>query len=207
MSRHLKITRRVSVQGMSRWALLALLIACSGTACSSVSLVSTSASTRAVPTSSSQPTRTVTSVPKSSTKLVAATVVRVVDGDTIIVELDGQQQRLRLIGMNTPELNKPDGPVECYATEAAKRTQELVDGANGKVQLERDVSETDQYGRLLRYVWLLNPDGKQMLNEELVEGGYARAVTYRPDVEYQSILNREQSDAKDHNLGLWKACR
>jgi micrococcal nuclease len=133
--------------------------------------------------------------------------VRVVDGDTIIVLLDGRQQRVRLIGINSPELNKPDGPIECYATEAATRTSALVDQASDHVQLERDTSETDQYGRLLRYVWLLNPDGKQMLNQELVEGGFARAIAYRPDIKYQSVLNHEQSAAIEQNLGLWKACR
>jgi len=131
----------------------------------------------------------------------------VVDGDTIIVDIDGDQQRVRLIGINTPELNKPDGPVECYATEATRQTEALIDQAGGNLQLERDMSETDQYGRLLRYVWLAGAGGKQMLNEELVEGGYARAVTYRPDVKYQSVLNREQSEARNRGLGLWNACR
>jgi len=187
--------RHVPARATFRWLLLMFAIACGGSACGNASLVSTGTAIGSV-----------ASVPNFSTPLVNASVVRVVDGDTLIVNINGDQERLRLIGMNTPELNKPDGPVECYATEATERTQELIDAAGGHVQLERDVSETDQYGRLLRYVWLLNPYGRQMLNEELVKGGFARATTYRPDVRYQSILNRDQSDAQSHRLGLWGSC-
>ncbi|HVB65561.1 MAG TPA: thermonuclease family protein [Nitrolancea sp.] len=203
------VPQHAPLRGISHricWMLIAFVIGCSGTACTGVSPMSTTVASRDTSTGSFRPTPSATSVPHSLTSLIDATVVRVVDGDTIIVDIDGSQERLRLIGMNTPELNKPDGPAECYATEATKRTQELVDAANGRVQLERDVSESDQYGRMLRYVWLVNPDGMQMLNEALVEGGFARAVTYRPDVKYQSILNREQNDAKNHNLGLWNVC-
>jgi micrococcal nuclease len=133
-------------------------------------------------------------------------LVRIVDGDTIIVRIGGSDERVRLIGINTPELNKPDGPVECYAIEASDQTEALIGDAGGHIQLERDVSETDQYGRLLRYVWLVTPQGKQLLNEELVEGGYARSISYRPDVKYQSALNRDQTDARNHERGLWGAC-
>jgi micrococcal nuclease len=189
------------------WALLVFLIVYGGSACGSGAPATASSTTRAISTSTSPPPPTRPSVSGTSPELVDATVVRVVDGDTIIVALGGRQQRVRLIGINSPELNKPDGPIECYATEATMQTAALIDRASDHVQLERDTSETDQYGRLLRYVWLLNPDGKQMLNEALVEGGFARAIAYRPDVKYQSILNREQSAAIDQNLGLWKACR
>jgi len=194
------IARRVSE------VLLGSLLVIAGVACVDSSATGTDNATTPMATRDPRPpTSSIT--PASGAILTDATFVRIVDGDTIIVRLGGSDERVRLIGINTPELNKPDGPVECYATEASDRTEALIEDAHGNIQLERDVSETDQYGRLLRYVWLVGPSGKQMLNEELVKGGYARAVTYRPDVKYQSVLNREQSDARGHELGLWQACR
>jgi micrococcal nuclease len=187
-----------------RCLLLSLLIIMSA-ACGEIAPVATSEATDVIATIGSQPAAG-SITPAPGTTLVDATFVRIVDGDTIIVRFGGSDERVRLIGINTPELNKPDGPVECYATEASEQTESLIDAADGRVQLERDVSETDQYGRLLRYVWLVTPHGKQLLNEELVEGGYARAIRYRPDVKYQTALNREQSDAQHHQRGLWGAC-
>ena len=81
-------------------------------------------------------------------------VVRVVDGDTIIVRLGGQDRRLRYIGMDTPETKKPDTPVQWMGPEASAANAALVEGR--MVVLEKDVSETDRFGRLLRYVWLLD---------------------------------------------------
>jgi micrococcal nuclease len=161
--------------------------------------------TNAAPTRDSRPT-TKSITPAPGATLSDASLVRIVDGDTIIVRIGGSDERVRLIGINTPELNKPDGPVECYAIEASDQTEALIGDAGGHIQLERDVSETDQYGRLLRYVWLVTPQGKQLLNEELVEGGYARSISYRPDVKYQSALNRDQTDARNDGRGLWGAC-
>lgn len=98
-----------------------------------------------------------------------ATVLRVVDGDTIDVEIKGERQRVRYIGMNTPERDEP-----CYQ-EATQANVELVQGK--VVRLVKDVSETDGYDRLLRYVYV----GDVFVNEELVRLGYAEAVLYRPD--------------------------
>lgn len=94
----------------------------------------------------------------------------------------------------------------CYGAEATAKTQELVDSAGGRVQLEKDVSDTDKYDRLLRYVWLLHPDGKRMLNEELVKCGYAQSSTYPPDVKYQELFVAAQHDAREQGRGLWGAC-
>jgi len=185
--------------------LLAGLLLWGSTACGDISTAGTNVATSAVATGGSRPaTGSITPAPGAT--LIDASFVRIVDGDTIIVRIGGSNERVRLIGINTPELNKPDGPVECYATEASNETEALIGDANGHILLERDVSETDQYGRLLRYVWLVTAQGKQLLNEELVEGGYARAITYRPDVKYQSALNRDQSAARQQGRGLWGAC-
>lgn len=174
-------------------------------ACGNMASTSTSEATGVAGTGDSRPPDN-SITPASGSTLVDAGFVRIVDGDTIIVRFGGSDERVRLIGINTPELNKPDGPVECYATEASDQTEALIDDADGHIQLERDVSETDQYGRLLRYVWLVTPQGKQLLNEELVEGGYARSISYRPDVKYQSALNHDQTDARNQGRGLWGAC-
>ncbi len=104
-----------------------------------------------------------------------AQVVEVVDGDTLKISINGgPTQTVRIIGVDTPETKDPHKPVMCYGVEATAKTQELVDLAGGHVQLEKDVSDTDQYDRLLRYVWLIHHDGTRMLNEELVKAGYAQ---------------------------------
>jgi len=129
-----------------------------------------------------------------------------VDGDTIDVLVEGKVYRVRLIGMDTPETKHPSKPVQCFGAEATAKTQELLNLATGQVLLEKDVSETDQYDRLLRYVWLKHPDGRRMLNEELVKLGYAQSSTYPPDVKYQELFVAAQSEAQEQNRGLWAAC-
>jgi micrococcal nuclease len=137
----------------------------------------------------------------------AGTVVRVVDGDTIIVRLRGRDERVRYIGMDTPESVKPDSPVEPFGKEAAAENRRLVAGRT--VTLERDVSDRDQYGRLLRHVWLgpdQAPDGRWLLvGLELVRLGYAQAYTYPPDVKYADLILAAQRAAREAGLGLWSS--
>ena len=128
---------------------------------------------------------------------VQALVTRVIDGDTI--EIEGGL-KVRYIGIDTPETVHPSKPVECYGQEASARNKQLVEGK--MVELEKDVSETDRYGRLLRYVYV---DG-QMVNELLVRGGYAQVSTYPPDVKYVDLLLAAQQEAQGANRGLWGAC-
>jgi micrococcal nuclease len=127
-------------------------------------------------------------------------VVRVVDGDSIIVRLDGREHRVRYIGVNTPESVDPRREVQCYGREAAARNRALVDGKT--VWLERDVSDTDQYDRLLRYVYA---DGL-FVNAELIREGYARLVTYPPDVKHTDRLRALEREARAANRGLWGSC-
>ncbi len=124
-------------------------------------------------------------------------MVRVVDGDTIDVVIEGQQFRVRYIGIDTPETVDPRRPVGCFGKEASARNRELVEGRT--VGLEKDVSETDAFGRLLRYVWL---DGR-MVNAALVEEGYASASTYPPDVKYAELFASLQAQAREASRGLW----
>ncbi len=120
-----------------------------------------------------------------------------VDGDTIDVLIDGSEQRLRYIGINTPETVDPRRPVECFGREASERNRQLVEGRT--VGLERDVSETDRFGRLLRYVWL---EG-EMVNAALVAEGYATATTFPPDVKYADTFAAMEAEARAAGRGLW----
>ena len=137
--------------------------------------------------------------PKPTT--VEATVIRVIDGDTIEVNLEGTIYRVRYIGIDTPETVHPSQPVECFGKEASDKNAELVE--EKMVRLEKDVSETDKYGRLLRYVWV----GDILVNDYLVRQGYAYASTYPPDVKYSEQFAQAQREAEGNNRGLWAACQ
>jgi micrococcal nuclease len=128
---------------------------------------------------------------------IQAHVTRVVDGDTIVVNIQGKDYKLRYIGMDTPETVNPDKPVQFMGKEASRKNLELVGGKT--VTLEKDISETDRYGRLLRYVWV---DGL-MVNAELVRLGYAHAYTYPPDIKYQDVFRTLEKEARENRRGLW----
>ena len=133
-----------------------------------------------------------------------ATVVRIVDGDTIVVDRGKGQEKVRYIGMDTPESVKPGTPVQFMAKEASAANAALVGGKD--VWLERDVSEVDRYGRLLRYVWLKDPStasGWLLVNLVLVAQGYAQVSTYPPDVRYVDLFTTAQRSAREQGLGLW----
>lgn len=121
-------------------------------------------------------------------------VMRVVDGDTLVIETG---ETVRLIGIDTPESVAPRGIVECLGKESATFLRELVEGKT--VTLERDVSERDRYGRLLRYVFL---DGV-LVNETLVLVGYARAVRYPPDTGRADQLERAEQVAREKGRGIF----
>ena len=127
----------------------------------------------------------------------AVTVTRVVDGDTVEVSFAGTTYTVRYIGIDAPETVAPNRPIEPYGREASSRNTELVLGK--AVRLEKDVSETDKYGRLLRYVYV----GDLFVNAELVRGGYAQAISYPPDIKYQSLFLQLQNEARIAGRGLW----
>jgi endonuclease YncB( thermonuclease family) len=137
-------------------------------------------------------------IPSTTPGRTEAQVVDVVDGDTIKVSIDGQVYTLRYIGIDTPETVAPGKPVEWMGPEASAANAALVSGQT--VYLEKDVSETDRYGRLLRYVYLA--DGTQV-NAELVRRGYAHASTYPPDVKYQDLFRQMEREARAAEVGLW----
>ena len=128
---------------------------------------------------------------------IEGTVVRVVDGDTIYVQLD-RVEKIRYIGVNTPEIHHPSMGEEPGGREAAEVNRGLVGGR--RVRLELDVQTRDRYGRLLAYVWV----GDTMVNAELVRLGYAQVMTVPPNVRYQDLLVKLQRQARDAHRGLWR---
>lgn len=125
-------------------------------------------------------------------------VTRVIDGDTI--EIEGGK-KVRYLGIDTPETVDPRKPVQCFGIEASNENKKLVLGK--RVKLEKDISETDKYGRLLRYVYV----DDIFVNDYLVRNGYAYAVTFPPDVKYQQQFLEAQKEARENKRGLWSACQ
>jgi micrococcal nuclease len=135
-----------------------------------------------------------------------ASVIRVIDGDTITVAVDLRSERVRYIGMDAPELGRPaDGqPAECWAEEARTANAELVAGV--EVILERDTSDRDRFGRLLRHVWLARDGEWTLVGEALVERGAAEARPYPPDTRHDRRLRDAEARARDAGAGMWGAC-
>lgn len=134
----------------------------------------------------------------ASPVLVPASVVRVVDGDTIVCDVDGDEIKVRLIGIDTPETVHPEKEVEFYGEEASAYTTEILDGQ--AVYLEYDVETTDRYGRDLAYVWL--KDGT-LFNDQLVLEGYATVYTFPPNVKYVDRFTESARLARERGAGLY----
>ncbi len=132
-----------------------------------------------------------------------AEVERVVDGDTIVANVGGSRERVRLIGIDTPESVKPNSPVECYGKEASTHTKELLPKGT-RIRLVLDVEERDRYGRLLAYVYRAS-DG-EFINLTLAADGYAGLLTYPPNVAHVEDFRAAVRSAREQGLGLWSAC-
>lgn len=142
--------------------------------------------------------------PVSSQSAELAIVKRVIDGDTVELT-DGR--RVRYIGVDTPELATPTKGIECFANEAKKKNKELVEGKT--ITMKKDVSETDRYNRLLRYIWVPSAGSGQgvLVNEYMAREGYARQATFPPDVAYVELFRLSVKEAKNNNKGLWNSCK
>ncbi|MEW6610604.1 MAG: thermonuclease family protein [Patescibacteria group bacterium] len=144
------------------------------------------------------PSEIATLSPPNQDAVAEAVVKRVIDGDTMELE---SGLRVRAIGINSPEMDVR-GIEGCLAAAALEAHRNLAQGKT--VELERDVSDKDRYGRLLRYVWIDNV----LLNIMMVEQGLARAVAYPPDVKYQQDLAAAEERAKNAQRGMWgSVCR
>jgi endonuclease YncB( thermonuclease family) len=126
-----------------------------------------------------------------------------IDGDTIAVNMNGTVEKIRMIGVDTPETHKPNTPVQCYGEAAAAYTKQLI--GNGRVRLASDSqsSNRDRYNRLLRYVYV--PDGR-MIETELITNGYGFAYTYFPFSKSAEFTADEQQAQAAHK-GLWSVCK
>lgn len=127
-------------------------------------------------------------------------VTRVVDGDTIEVELDGGEDDVRLIGVDTPETVKPGEPVQCFGPQASEFTKDLLEGETVRLELDRE--RRDVYDRLLAYVYLRDV----FVNAELIRDGYARTLEIEPNTAHAEQLARLEEQAGAAGRGLWGAC-
>lgn len=130
-------------------------------------------------------------------QLKEAVVSKHVDGDTIYAKIEGKEYKIRFIGIDTPEIYDNQEYFGKEASEYVKMRLPL----GTKVYLEKDISEKDKHGRLLRYIWL---DKGKMFNGELVVKGYARATEYPPDMKYKGYFAESEKEAKRNGIGMWK---
>jgi micrococcal nuclease len=129
-----------------------------------------------------------------------APVVRVIDGDTIVVRLGRGEEDVRLIGVDTPETVKPDTPVQCFGERASHFTKRLLEGR--RVRLVFGVERRDVYGRLLAYVHL----GRRFVEAMLARRGLARSLTIPPNDRFAPLFRRLERRASLAGRGLWGAC-
>lgn len=127
-------------------------------------------------------------------------VIRVIDGDTIVVKLDAKEERVRLLGINTPEMDDDRPAVKCLAQKATDKAKELVEGRQVSLQSDDSQSNRDRYDRLLRYVYLENNTN---VNLELIKLGYAYEYTYDAPYLFQDEFKQAQINAQEQKLGLW----
>jgi micrococcal nuclease len=131
---------------------------------------------------------------------IVVPVADVVDGDTIEVLIDGREEDVRYIGVDTPESVKPGSPVECFGPEASEYNERLV--GSRQVRLDFGPERRDDYGRLLAYVYL----GDRFVNAALVRGGYATTLTIAPNDRFAPLFDRLEQEAGNAGRGLWGEC-
>jgi micrococcal nuclease len=133
----------------------------------------------------------------------AATVVRVVDGDTVVASVDGRDETVRLIGIDTPETVDPRTPIECFGKEASTRAKELL-RVGATIELEADPSQGERDStpsrRLLRYAW--TSDGRNF-GLEMIREGYAHEYTFRMPYRYQAQFRAAEREAREQQRGVW----
>lgn len=152
--------------------------------------------------------KTVTEPAQPIIKIFPGKVTKVVDGDTAYILINGKEEKVRFIGVDTPETKHPSQPVEPYGPEASSFTTKQLTGK--QVYLETDVTERDKYGRLLAYIWLEKPQEindsqirAKMFNAHLLLNGYAQLLTIPPNVKYTDYFTKYQTEARNADKGLW----
>ena len=132
-----------------------------------------------------------------------ATIVRIIDGDTVVADIGGHEDHVRLIGIDTPETHKPGTPVECYGPEASAHLAELIPPGT-RLRLERDRESRDLYGRLLAYVYR-ESDG-MFVELAMVSDGYAGPLAIAPNTTHRAEIHAAVDTARAAHRGLWGAC-
>ncbi|OIO30850.1 hypothetical protein AUJ77_01750 [Candidatus Nomurabacteria bacterium CG1_02_43_90] len=127
-------------------------------------------------------------------------VTKVVDGDTVTINLDGTSETIRLIGINTPETVDPRKPVECFGKQASDEAKTILIGKKVRIEKDSTQGERDKYGRLLAYVFR---DDGLFFNEHMIQQGYAYEYTYNKPYKYQTQFKADQVTAQSQGKGLW----
>lgn len=145
--------------------------------------------------------------PAPAGQAVSGKVLRVIDGDTIEVSIDGVEEDVRYIGVDTPETVKPGEPVQCYGPQASAANHRLVEGQTVRLVFDRE--RRDAYGRLLAYVYTrarADAGGSRFVNAALIRDGYARTLEIAPNTRHASQLQRLEARAGRAGRGLWGDC-
>lgn len=151
-----------------------------------------------------------TLAPEEDSLLVEATVARHIDGDTLVVELDdGTRETVRLIGVDTPEIDGPYTEAEPFGEEASRFTEQALPPGT-LIYLAMDESDRDRHDRLLRYLWLSPVEDRsaddqvrsQLFNAILIAEGYAEARTYEPDTAYDQLFQQLEQEARENGIGI-----
>lgn len=144
----------------------------------------------------------------SNGEFISGFIARVVDGDTAVIRVNGEERRVRFLGVDTPETVHPNKPVQYYGKEASNFSKESLTGKN--VWLEYDASPTDRYGRHLAYIWTSRPKSitestmrDSMFNAKLLLGGYAKVMIIKPNGKYADLFRKFEAEAKSSKRGLW----
>ena len=127
-------------------------------------------------------------------------ITKVVDGDTIVVNMNGKNETIRLIGLDTPETVDPRKPVQCFGEEASKKAKELLTGKMVRIEVDPSQGERDKYGRLLAYVFLENA---VFFNQLMISEGYGHEYTYNLPYKYQKEFKEAEKTAREEKRGLW----
>lgn len=137
-------------------------------------------------------------------EIARAEIAHVIDGDTVDIDIHGHMERVRLIGVNTPETKHPTKPIECFGPEASAYMTELLPKGTD-VRIERDVEARDRYGRMLLYMY--RDSDNLFINLDLIARGYGTPMSIEPNTFHRNDFVRAASQAEASNVGLWKACR
>lgn len=130
-------------------------------------------------------------------------VTRVIDGDTVVVIIDNQDETVRLIGIDTPETVHPTKPMQCFGPEASQAAKKYLTNQTVRLEIDQTQGERDKYHRLLRYLFLTNGDN---FNKLMITDGFAHEYTYKTPYFYQTEFKQAEQEAKNNKRGLWKSC-